>query len=99
LLFLSTTVLALTTPAADIASGLERLLAPLRRVGVRSDRIARSLALSWSYFPLFWQHARREFGPDSGRSRERKGWLNRIIHLPGDLVADLYRLAEQTAAG
>jgi energy-coupling factor transporter transmembrane protein EcfT len=87
-------LLATTTRPHDLAVGLGRLLAPLRVFGAKPDRLAEALALSWAYFPEFWKQARELVG----RGRGRKGWFDRAIHLPGDVVADLYLLADQTAA-
>jgi heptaprenyl diphosphate synthase len=92
LLFFATTLLAATTRPHDLAVGLGRLLAPLRIFGVRTDRLAEALSLSWAYFPEFWKKARELVG----RGRGRRGWFDRAIHLPGDVVADLYLLAEGT---
>jgi heptaprenyl diphosphate synthase len=94
LLFFATALLAQTTLPADVASGLERLLAPLRIFRVRPGHLARSLALSWTYFPAFWRSVRQMVRHDRGR----RGWLDRTVHLPGDIVADLYVLADTTAA-
>ena len=47
------------------------------------------MALSWAYFPVFWQNVRQMV--KSGGNR--RGWLDRVVHLPGDIVADLYLLA------
>lgn len=94
LLFFATTVLSRTTPPAELAHGLSHLLLPLRLAGVRTDRSIRAAVLSWEYFPVFWEHARR----DLLHNRDRRGWLDRFLHLPGDVVAGLYRLAEETAA-
>jgi len=94
LLFLATAVLAETTAPPELATGLEKLLRPLRVFRVEPGRLARSLSLSWSYLPQFQQSVRRMVGADRGR----KGWLDRTVHLPGDIVADMFRLAEQGAA-
>ncbi len=94
LLLFATALLAETTPPAAVARGLERLLAPLRIFGVRPGWLARSLALSWAYFPGFWENVRQMVGQDRGR----RSWLDRMVHLPGDIVADLYLLAAATAA-
>jgi len=94
LLFFATTLLAQTTPPVEVAMGLERLLAPLRAFGVRPGWLARSMALSWAYFPVFWQNVRQMV--KSGGNRH--GWFDRAVHLPGDIVADLYLLAAATAA-
>ena len=93
LLFFATALLAQTTAPHEVAGGLEKLLAPLRVFRVKPGRLARSLSLSWSYFPQLWQSVRRMVG----ESRGRKGWLDRTIHLPGDVVADLYFTADQLA--
>ncbi len=93
LLFFATALLAQTTAPEEIAGGLEKLLGPLRVFRVRPGRLARSLSLSWYYFPQFWQSVRRMVG----ESRGRKGWLDRTIHLPGDVVADLYFAADRLA--
>jgi len=94
LLFFATALLAQTTAPHEVAGGLEKLLAPLRVFRVKPGRLARSLSLSWFYFPQFWQSVRRMVG----ESRGRNGWLDRTVHLPGDIVADMYFLADQTAA-
>jgi hypothetical protein len=52
------------------------------------------MALSWAYFPVFWQNVRQMV--KSGGNR--RGWFDRLVHLPGDIVADLYLLAAATAA-
>jgi len=93
LLFFATAVLARTTSPAGVATGLEQLLAPLRVFRVKPGRLARSLSLSWAYFPVFWQSVREMVRRGDGR----RGWLERIVHLPGDVVADLYLLAERYA--
>jgi len=93
LLFFATALLAQTTRPHDVAGGLEKLLAPLRVFRVKPGQLALSLSLSWSYFPQFWQSVRRMVSQDRGR----KGWLDRTIHLPGDVVADLYFAADHLA--
>jgi heptaprenyl diphosphate synthase len=94
LLFFATTVLAATTPPHELATGLEILLRPLRFFRIEPGRLARSLSLSWSYFPQFQQSVRHMVGANRGRKR----WLDRTVHLLGDIVADMFRLAEQGAA-
>ena len=89
LMFLATALLAATTAPQDIAAGLERLLAPLRIVRVSPNRLATTLGLAWAYFPVLWDEARRLIG-----RRRRERWLDRLVHLPVDVVVDLYRLAD-----
>jgi len=90
LLFFATAILALTTPPAGIADGLGRLLRPLGHVGLDPGRVARTLALAWAWLPVFRQRVRGALRVDRGR----RGWLDRTLHLPGDVLADLYLLAE-----
>jgi heptaprenyl diphosphate synthase len=94
LLFGATALLAAVSAPREIAGGLARLLSPLRVVGMKPDRLARVFGLSWSFFPVFWEKARASVGRGAGRH----GLLDRFLHLPGDVVADLYVLAEQAAA-
>jgi biotin transport system permease protein len=94
LLFLTTGLLAQTTAPREVAAGLERLLAPLAVLGVRPGRLSRSLSLSWTSFPVLWKSVRLM----AARGRGRSGWFNRAVHLPGDIVADLYLLADRAAS-
>jgi heptaprenyl diphosphate synthase len=94
LLFFATAVLAQTTAPREVAAGLERLLRPLRIFRVETGQLARSLSLSWSYFPQFEQSVRKLVVA----SGARKGWFDRTIHLPGDVIANMFRLAEPGAA-
>ena len=94
ILLFATRLLALTSTPADVAAGLARLLSPLRRFGFDPDAIGQALGLSWAFFPVLWRGAL-----ESVRSnRARRGWFGRVISLPGDIVADLYRQAEALAA-
>jgi len=93
-LFFATSLLALTTSPEQVASGLERLLAPLKLVGVSSRPLARVLALSWSFFPVLWQRAQQMVRNGTGRKR---GWATVVSFLP-DLVTELYLEAEQMTA-
>lgn len=94
LLFFATALLSGTTTPAEVAAGLERLLRPLRVFRVEPGRLARSLSVSWSYFPQFQQNVRGLLDGDGGR----RGWFDRTIHLPGDVVANMFLLAEQGTA-
>ncbi|HTW92541.1 MAG TPA: Gx transporter family protein [bacterium] len=93
LLVFATAVLAQTTAPHELATGLEKLLRPLRVFRVEPGQLARSLSLSWSHFPQLQQSVRRMVGTNRGR----RGWLDRTIHLPGDIIADMFRLAGQGA--
>jgi heptaprenyl diphosphate synthase len=95
LLFLATALLSAVTSPDEIARGTSRLLSPLRLVGLRADALGRLLGLSWTYFPVFWDRARQGLRLRAGR----RGFIDRLVHLPGDIVADLYRLADAIADG
>jgi heptaprenyl diphosphate synthase len=94
-LLFATRLLALSTAPADVALGLARLLSPLRRFGLNPGAVGEALSLSWAYFPVLWRRAL-----ESVRARRgRQGWFNRVVNLPGDIVADLYRFAGQLTPG
>ena len=94
-LLFATRLLALTTDPADVALGLARLLSPLRLLGLNPGAIGEALSLSWAYFPVLWRRAL-----ESVRARrDRQGWFNRVVNLPGDIVADLYRYAGHLTPG
>lgn len=94
LLFFATALLSATTAPRELAVGLERLLRPLRVFRIEPGRLARSLSMSWTLFPQFQQSVRGLLGTKGGS----RGWFDRTVHLPGDVVADMFRLAEQGAA-
>ncbi len=94
LLFFATALLSATTVPRELAVGLERLLRPLRVFRIEPGRLARSLSMSWTLFPQFQQSVRGLLGTKGGR----RGWFDRTVHLPGDVVADMFRLAERGAA-
>ena len=90
LLFFATSLLALTTSPNKLARGLSVLLSPLRIFGVSSNKLAESLCLSWSFFPVLWQYAKDSIKKQKGK----KFMLKSISHFLGDLVTDLYVQAD-----
>jgi hypothetical protein len=55
-------------------------------VGIDPDAIGQALGLAWDFFPAMLSRAR-----ESIRCRGRgRSWLDRLVNLPGDVVADLY---------
>jgi heptaprenyl diphosphate synthase len=96
LLYWVTALLATTTEPAALTAGLATLLRPLRGLGVREDRVAQALGIAWAAFPVLWQDARRlvrGIGRPAGR-------LDALVRIPGDLVANLYVVADElTDAG
>lgn len=93
LLFFATTLLALTTSPRIIAGGIETLLSPLQFIGIPVTRLAQSLCLSWSFFPILWAHA-KDFLKLQPR---RKNYLKGMINFLGDLVTEIYILSDQIA--
>ncbi len=93
LLFFTTSLLALTTSPDKLARGLEIFLTPLKIFGISSDKLAQSLCISWSFFPILWQYAKDLIK----KQNEKRFILKTIIHFLGDLVADLYIQADQIA--
>jgi heptaprenyl diphosphate synthase len=91
LLYLTASLLARTTSPREIASGLERLLFPLKIFKLSTHELANVLTLSWSFFPVFWKEA-------GNMLREQKYELKKLRNLIGlssDLVVGLYGRAEQ----
>ena len=90
LLFFATSLLALTTSPNRLARGLGVLLSPLKIFGISSDKLAESLCISWSFFPILWQHTKDLIKKLSGK----KFILKTTTHFLGDLVTDLYVQAD-----
>ena len=93
LLFFATSLLSLTTSPDRLAAGLENLLRPLRFLRISPGRLAQTLTLSWSFFPVLWERAQQMV-----RGRQKKGRAAVSNFLP-DLVAGLYAEAERMADG
>lgn len=89
LLALATALVAETTSPQEVAAGLGRLLAPVRHVGLRPEKLATTFSLSWSYYPVLMQNLRAIVA----RPGVRRGLLDRLVHLPGDVTAELYEFA------
>jgi len=90
LLYLTASLLARITTPEDIASGLEKLLSPLKTFRLSADELANVLVVSWSFFPVFWKEA-------GNMLREQKYELKKLRNLIGlssDLIAGLYGRAE-----
>ncbi len=86
--------LAQTTSPRELTAGLKKLLAPARRLGLATDRIADTLTLAWLWTPIYLERA-RDF------IRERKlahitAWRELIPNLAA-LIAWLYRQAVEEA--
>lgn len=90
LLFFATSLLALTTSPNKLAKSLGTLLSPLKIFGISSNKLAQSLCISWSFFPVLWQYAKDSIKKLNGK----KFILKTITHFLGDIVTDLYIQAD-----
>lgn len=93
-LILASSLLTRTTPPKKLAEGIARILSPLRPLGIRAERIAVLLFLSWRAIPVFWEMAKgiiHKAGAEKIRNPR-----NLIPFLSG-LIAALYLQTEQAA--
>jgi energy-coupling factor transporter transmembrane protein EcfT len=94
-LMLASSVLARTTSPEDLTRAAATALAPLRVFGVSATRSASILTHSWMAIPTYWRAARSAIGEKRFR---QAGSLRRVVHMLGDMVADLYLNVEPGAA-
>lgn len=92
LLYLATSLLALTTSPHNLTKGLQIFLSPFRIIGISPNKLAQSLTLSWSFFPILMQHAKNLL---TGYKR-KSNLIKNILNLLSDLITDLYAQANQT---
>jgi heptaprenyl diphosphate synthase len=93
ILYWATALLAATSRPEDIARAIAVLLYPLRVFGVSTGSIARTVILTWGFFPMLWQNARRLV---AGRGRQTR-LRDSLVRVPGTLVARLYMMADAAA--
>lgn len=93
ILYWGTALLAATSRPEDIARAIAVLLYPLRVFGVSTGSIARTVILTWGFFPMLWQNARRLV---AGRGRQTR-LRDSLVRVPGTLVARLYMMADAAA--
>ncbi len=91
LLMLSASLLIATTSPDELAAALRKLLAPLKTVGVPSDRLVEILTLSWLSIPSFWDRIRLYI--NNKRSEGTK--LTEVVTSLSDVVVTLYRESEE----
>jgi heptaprenyl diphosphate synthase len=91
LLYLAASILSLTTSPKDLASGLERLLSPLRIFKITVNNLAHALVISWTFFPIFWTETGNMI---RDRKHEEKK-LKNLIGFTSDLIAGMYERANQ----
>ena len=93
ILYWATALLAATSRPEDIAGAIATLLYPLRVFGVPTDKVARTVVLTWEFFPILWHRARSLL---AARDR-RSGLCNSLVRVPGTLVTRLYMMADVAA--
>ncbi len=86
-LLICSALLVRTTSPEALASGLGRLLSPLRYMGMSERRTAMILSLSWTAFPFLWDTARATIRK---ANLKRAGGLRKLIPLLSSLIATLY---------
>lgn len=102
LLVLAASILTMTTPPAEITIGLERLLRPLRIIGISSHNVAMMVSLALRFIPTLAQEMNgiREaqlarganFNPSS-----LKGKIRAISYLAAPLSVNIFRRSDELA--
>jgi biotin transport system permease protein/energy-coupling factor transport system permease protein len=100
LLVASASILTMTTPASEITMGLERLLRPLRIVGVSSHDVAMMISLALRFFPTLVDEIKsiREAHLARGanlNAHTLSGKVRTIIYLAGPLATNILRRCDQ----
>ncbi|UCG44013.1 MAG: Gx transporter family protein [candidate division WOR-3 bacterium] len=93
ILYWATALLAATSRPEDIARAIAALLYPLRVFGVSTDKIARTVVLTWEFFPKLWHKARSLVAVRDQKVRLRDS----LVRAPGTLVTRLYMMADAAA--
>lgn len=84
LLLISFSILVmLTTPPTDMTDGLEKLLRPLRKTGLKPDRFALMLGITLRFIPVLFEES----------DRIRKAQAARGVHFEGKIVSRIRNLA------
>ena len=77
LLTLCATVAARLSTAEELTAGLEKLLSPLRMVGLSPARLTAIMTLAWQSVPELRARCRRHMGTFP---RDRRGWLTGVAN-------------------
>lgn len=85
-------VVSLTTPLAAMIDCFERILSPLRRLGVSPERVALSMGLALRFLPLIVERARM-----IETARRARGVRRSVRALLAPLLIAVIRLAERVA--
>jgi len=86
-LTVSSALLVRTTSLDEMASGLGKVLSPLRCLGISEKRLAAILSLSWTAIPFIWEKARRTIR--EANLKKAKNFKSLIASL-SNLIATLY---------
>ena len=86
-LILSSSLLMRTTSPEEMTTGLGKVLAPLRCLGISEKRVATILYLSWTAIPFIWEKARLTIRAANLRKTKN---FHKLIPLLSNLIASLY---------
>ena len=86
-LILLSSLLVGTTPPREITRALEKLLRPLRFLGISGRRVAAVLSLAWSAVPILWETVRRNIRTMDWKKAQN---LRNLVPLLSELMAALY---------
>lgn len=79
-------LLTMSTSPGELVDGLERLLRPLRRVGVRSHDVALMVSLALRFVPTLLEEMRRVHEAQAARGASFRGGLRRRARSAASLI-------------
>ncbi len=102
LLVLIATLLTLTTPPVNLASGLESMLSPLKKLGVPAHELAMMMTIALRFVPILLQEAETLLRAQRSRGAAfvtggPSGWAKGLLPLFVPLFAGVLRRAEDLA--
>jgi energy-coupling factor transport system permease protein len=97
LLFLAAALLGWTTVPTELASGLERMFTPLKRLGIPVHAIAMTVALAYRFFPILTRewHRIKLAQMARGANLEHGSFIRRMRHLASLVIPLLIHTFER----
>lgn len=103
LLLLGVSLLTLTTTTLDVTDAFERLLSPLRRVGLPAHELSMLLGIALRFLPQFVGEIRTIYHAQVSRganfSTNPRSWISMMAALIVPLFASAFRHAETLSLG
>ncbi|SFS84244.1 energy-coupling factor transporter transmembrane component T family protein [Marininema halotolerans] len=102
LLVVTGMLLTLTTSSIDLTDGMERLLTPLRRVGVPAHELALMMSISLRFIPTLWEETNKIMKAQQARGADFESGsifkrLKSFIPVLIPLFVSAFRRAEELA--